>query len=241
MIKKIISVVSDFLVLAIGHIIDGLRIQGKVSSRNLHAILWQRAVADSADFVETYSSEVMIFHKRELIWKYVLEKLRHDQGLCLEFGVFKGHSINFFAKRLVKLKFIGFDGFEGLKEDWIGHHTMKGAFNARGVLPKVPENVELVKGWFHETWLNKYSNLIDFDQVRLIHIDSDTYEAAVTVLSGIKSLKPGILILFDNYLGYPNWRNSEHKAWLEFQKRTGIKFKYIAFSNEQALIEIHDS
>ena len=43
-----------------------------------------------------------------------------------------------------------------------------------------------------------------------LHIDSDTYDSCRTVLSNIKNLlKPGVLVLFDEYLAYPNWENGE--------------------------------
>lgn len=84
----------------------------------------------------------------------------------------------------------GFDSFEGLQKNWVGHESPKGSFDLAGKLPRVKENVILIKGWFDKTlpeFLLKYSDKISF-----IHIDSDTYEAARTVLALCKQrLSPG--------------------------------------------------
>jgi hypothetical protein len=51
-------------------------------------------------------------------------------------------------------------------------------------------------------------------------------------------LKPGVLVLFDDYLAYPNWKNGEFLAWQEFCSQNSIKYRYLGFATEQALIEI---
>ena len=56
--------------------------------RNLHNILWERAAAQSADFVEQYLGSVMIFREKTDMWNYastvIGENSKH--GLCMEFG-----------------------------------------------------------------------------------------------------------------------------------------------------------
>ena len=208
--------------------------------RNLHNILWERAIAQSADFVEPHLGNVLIFESKPLMWNYaamVLDEVERD-GLCMEFGVAGGRSINWISNLLPSYKFVGFDSFIGLKEDWVGHHATKGAFSQNGVLPKVNSNVTLVEGWFDET-IPKYIEKNDITNLRFIHIDGDTYEAACAVFNELGDyLQPGMLILFDELLGYPNWQNGEFKALNEAQNKYGFKYRYRAFSSEQALIEI---
>ena len=46
------------------------------------------------------------------------------------------------------------------------------------------------------------------------------------------------MILFDEYMGYTGWRENEFKAWQEYVDKNKIKYKYIAFGEEQSLIKI---
>ena len=71
----------------------------------------------------------------------------------LEFGVYTGHSIRFWSEmnRDPQSRFIGFDSFEGLPEDWLGNYT-KGTFDVGGAVPQIEdERVSFVKGWYQNT------------------------------------------------------------------------------------------
>lgn len=211
--------------------------------RNIHNVIWERAISESADFVYNYIDNVMLFRQKNQMWNYISEKInqKNISGIGIEFGVAKGRSINYLSKKIPSLHFFGFDSFIGLPEDWIGHHAVKGSYNQRGKLPKVNSNVSLVRGWFDETipeFLNKYN----MNDVLFIHIDSDTYQSATIILNQIgPKIKTGTLVLFDEFIGYPNWKNGEFKALNEAAERFEFQFKFLAFSTEQALIEIrHD-
>jgi hypothetical protein len=87
--------------------------------------------------------------------EYVFEhlKLQHKPNtLWLEFGVASGNTINYISKFTID-KVYGFDSFEGLPEKWRDGFD-KGSFNRYGNLPRVNNNVELIKGWFDETLIN---------------------------------------------------------------------------------------
>ncbi len=214
-----------------------------IHKKNLFEILWKRAVNESADFVEKHINDVLVFHDRRVLWEYTARKIKEQNidGVCLEFGVFNGASINYFANYLPELRFIGFDSFEGLAEDWKGEGAWKGTFDLGGKLPSVRCNVTLVKGWFDHTLPEYCKKHLDKKSVRFVHIDGDTYEAAVIVLKHLgKYLRPGVLILFDELIGYPNWRNGEFRAWQEVTKKHNIKFRYLGFATNQALVEIVD-
>jgi hypothetical protein len=209
-------------------------------SRNLYNVIKERAVNSSADFVEQHLTSSLVFRKREIIQDYTVEKLieNYSFGKCLEFGVATGYSINRISKKLNNFDFYGFDSFEGLVEDWVGTDVKKKAFSQQGRLPKVHSNVTLIKGWFNET-LPPFLSENDMSDVRLIHIDSDTYESATIVFKEIGPyLRSGLFILFDELIGYPNWKNGEYKALIEAQKTFGFEYRFLAFTTEQALIEI---
>ena len=202
--------------------------------------MWERAINQSADFVEKELGNSLFFENKLKMWNYSIQlvKDKYEKGICLEFGVAGGNSINLFSKQMPNFQFIGFDSFVGLKEEWFGHHATKGTYSQDGVLPTVNSNVKLLPGWFHETipLFIKQNNL---DDLCFIHIDGDTYEAAKTVFDELGSfLKPGTYILFDELIGYPNWQNGEYKALMESQKKFNFSFKFRAFTTNQALIEL---
>ena len=109
----------------------------------------RRAVADFADYADSRMSHALCFSNVEALWRDAFAA-RGASGLVVEFGVWRGQSISFFAS-LTKEMIYGFDSFEGLREDWKGWELPKGTFDLGGVLPPVPSNVTLIKGWFDET------------------------------------------------------------------------------------------
>ena len=71
-------------------------------------------------------------------------------------------------------------------------------------------------------------------------MDSDTYESSKYVL---ETLLPYLnthetLVLFDDFLSYPNWINGEHKALHDCKKKFGFSIKYLGFSDQQALVSL---
>jgi hypothetical protein len=179
----------------------------------------------------------MIFPTSEELWNYAASSARIEGGVILEFGVFKGRSINHFAEIFQTETLHGFDSFEGLAEDWIGYHLPKGTFNMDGNLPQVKQNVTLHKGWFDKTLPPFFEN--NTSQIRLCHVDCDTYESSLYVLQQVAGrLVKGSIIVFDEYYGYPNWRFGEYRAWQEVCAQQGLNYRYIAFSEMQVAIEI---
>ena len=96
-------------------------------------------------------------------------------------------------------------------------------------MPKVKNNVKLIKGWFDELLPNFVES--NSDSVSFLHIDSDLYSSAKTILTLLKNrIKVGTVIIFNEYFNYPNWRNHEYKAFQEFVKENNVKYDYICFS-----------
>lgn len=160
-----------------------------------------------------------------------------EPALIAEFGVWKGKTVNKIANLAFPSMVYGFDSFEGLREDWPGTNLAKGAFTRGGKSPKVAQNVRLVKGWFDSTlpgFLNANPGAFSF-----IHVDSDTYEAADTVL-GLAGhrIKAGTVIVFDEYFGYHLWRAGEYRAWHEFVARRGVQYDYLAFSVNSVALKV---
>lgn len=135
--------------------------------------------------------------KREQLWDYCLKQIGNDPIDFLEFGVFKGYSINYWAKKNInpRSRFFGFDSFQGLPEKW-----GKENFDARGTTPKTDDGrISFIVGLFQQTLPNFIANFKPHSQL-IIHIDSDLYSSSLYCLTKLDALmKPGTTILFDEF------------------------------------------
>lgn len=238
MLKKLTKYIFDkTLFRIIKYINYHLSDSNSQSPKSLYYRLRENAITESIEFVELNLDKVLFFPYRNQLYDYLISKLKSQEGLFLEFGVFKGVSINYFSNQLKNKHFHGFDSFIGLKEDWKGTKSPVGRFNLFGKLPKVNSNVTLIAGWFDEV-LPKFLDT-QKSHIAFLHIDSDTYESAVIILEALGNrLKKNSIVLFDEFHGYPNWKNGEFKAWNEFVDKNKIRYEFLAFSNEQCALII---
>jgi len=168
---------------------------------------------------------------------YLFEDMKMpDQGddLWLEFGVYSGKTLNYFANFTDK-KVYGFDSFKGLPEDWRPGFE-KGAFSRENrrtwKIPKMEGNVGLVNGWFNET-LDGFLEQQSDKKVGFIHIDSDLYSSASYVLETLRErMKPGTIILFDELVNYEGYAgdNGELRALCEFVQKYKVEFEWIGMN-----------
>src|ERR1700730_1859622 len=118
-----------------------------------------------------------------------------------EFGVCEGKGIEFWSKinRDPQSRFIGFDSFEGLPEDWTRHYP-KGALSTGGWVPEIEdERVSFVKGWFQNTLPGFLDGFTPRSRL-VVHNDSDLYSSTLfTLVSLHRLLVPPAVIIFDEY------------------------------------------
>ncbi len=192
------------------------------------------ATQESIAYIKKNMNKALCFsHDPSILFVYSLPKIQ-NKGLILEFGVRKGKTIKEIAKRINSKKCYGFDSFEGLPEDWSGQPYPKGAYSEKGKIPALPKNVQIYKGWFHETlpdFLKKNKEVIDF-----IHFDCDLYSSTKIILDllGDKIMK-GTILIFDEYFNYPTWQQHEFKAFQEFVKKRNVSYEYLAFTSKSAV------
>jgi hypothetical protein len=119
----------------------------------------------------------------------------------LEFGVYAGHSIKFWSQMNSdpQSRFIGFDSFEGLPEDWLGKYT-KGAFDVGGAVPQIDDDrVKFIKGWFQNTLPAFLKDFTPRSRL-VVHSDSDLYSSTLFTLATLDTLLvPGSVIVFDDF------------------------------------------
>ena len=206
-------------------------------SYNVYEVAKWRAALQSARYFEKRLLTTLHFDHRSEILSHALS-LAPKTGLVLEFGVAGGESVRQIAAERSGPVF-GFDSFEGLPENWFGY-LRKGYFAQP--LPRVPDNVTLVKGWFSDTledFLRQQAGPVAF-----LHIDSDLYSSADYVLRQLEGrVVPGTIVLFDEYWNYPGWLKHEFKAFQEFIARTGLSYRYDSFvpTGHQVCVVIESS
>lgn len=179
---------------------------------------------------------------QHLTFAYNSSKVNGD---ILEFGVFKGGTINHLAN-LHQGNVYGFDSFEGLPESWGnvgGGFMQKGHFKTE--IPKVRNNVTLIKGLFGDTLPNF---LEDFNKnIKLLHIDCDLYSSTTTALTLLNhKIIKGTVIVFDELANwreeslYKNYKEHEWLALKNWSHQFNRSFSFIGRSEVcQASILVH--
>lgn len=187
------------------------------------------ASEESAQYVLKHMRAVPNFDTdydlHEWVTKTQLAKNLELRGMILEFGVATGRTLNQFARWIPHKVVHGFDGFQGLPEDWTSR--MRRGFFARERLPKVRSNCKLHVGWFDST-LPSFVEEQQNRPIQLLHIDCDLYSSTVTVLNCLRqNIVPGTVIIFDEYINYPGWQLDEFRAWQEHCRMYGVRYEYI--------------
>jgi predicted O-methyltransferase YrrM len=200
--------------------------------------LQRRATISAANFVQSGMPGALFcankFDHLTCAWERV------PAGLALEFGVYKGVTITHLARLAPDRQFFGFDSFFGLPEQWSGNRYSKLNFDRKGKIPKVPPNVTIVEGWFHETlpgFLAKHNEPIAF-----MHIDCDIHSSTKTVLDLTAGrLAPGAVLVFDEFFNYPGFELHEYKAFFEFVERFDVEYRFVGYSGHQVSLVIDAS
>ena len=156
-------------------------------------------------FLKSHTEQYPFFHNREKVYDFInKEIILNGQIQYLEFGVFKGESIKYWADINTdsRSKFYGFDTFTGLPEKWSNFTGSLNAnfFDTGGRCPNVDDTrVSFIKGLFQDT-LPTFLNENEIDSQLVIHNDSDLYSANLYVLSYANDIiVPGTIIIFDEF------------------------------------------
>ena len=214
---------------------------GKMNAHLQHFFTWnhrfvamlseknRRAARSTYDFIDSEMPSALFNSSQMAVIESKKEAIMTLGGSILDLGVYKGGSTRALARIFPNKTIHGFDSFEGLPEDW--SHVLKGAFgDVKGVLPDMPDNVKLYKGWFDDTlplWRKGYKDR----PISLLRIDCDIYSSTKTIFDNLGDLVcPGTWIVFDELIGYRGWEAHEYKAFEEFlSMRPELSFEYVAF------------
>ena len=157
-------------------------------------------------------------------------------GIACEFGVHTGGTLRA-IRNFRKPPVFGFDSFEGLPDDWDMGRTARPAGTFACEPPAdLATGTHLVRGWFADTigpWKEEHAG-----PVRLLHIDCDLYESAREVLFALDDrIVAGSVVLFDELADfdgeYPNWREGEWRALVEWLAECGRRVAPIGRTDRQ--------
>jgi hypothetical protein len=213
------------------------RVLHKYFLRDLWFDLQLEAKREAVDYIKAHLRDAAPRRDRDDLLDFAAERARAEglNGLVCEFGVSGGKSIRRLAGAFPQVH--GFDSFKGLPEDWSGTRETRGRFSQKGRLPKVPANARLHPGWFEQS-------LPPFLQAHpgpasLLHLDADLYSSTKTVLTLMTPrIRPGTVPLFDEYLGYWNWRAHEYRALQEWVRESGATYSYIGFNTSGGQVAV---
>lgn len=181
----------------------------------------------SCDFEDRYNRYI----------KHVLTFAKVN-GLWLEFGVATGQTTRKYVEFMPdnQKPIYGFDSFQGIPESWAAHE--KGAFSVNGLVPTI-DGAEMIVGMYDQT-LSGFIERQEKD-ISVLIVDCDLYSSTKTVFDCCKEkIVKGTVIIFDelhNSSGiYPDWRNHEYKAFMEFVEEKNVSFEWLGFviNGEQA-------
>jgi len=162
------------------------------------------------------------------------------QGLVCEFGVGSGKSMRMTQEILpLDIEMHGFDTFTGLPEAWGSEPA--GSYSTGGVVPSIDGKVCFHKGLFSDTLSPFLKDLGDDAYVAYANIDCDLYTSTLDILEALHGrIVVGTIIVFDEYISHPTWRQDEFRAWRESCKRFGWEYEYLGFSlpTKQAVVRV---
>jgi hypothetical protein len=160
------------------------------------------------------------------LFEVACQRVRGRHPLYLEFGVFEGRSMRWWAEHLTQpeARLVGFDSFEGLPVDW--RPGLPAGHFATGGPPSIDDpRVTFEVGWFEKT-LPQFA-FPEHDQL-IVNVDCDLYSSAAEVLTAIEPyLRRGSLIYFDEF---PD-RDHELRAFTELRERVALELRPIAFAH----------
>ena len=167
--------------------------------------------------------------------------IQERKGLVCEFGVATGRSIRM-TREIVdpSVAIHGFDTFHGLPEAW-GDEPI-GSYSCQGRVPSnMSENTYFHKGLFSDT-VDPFLESQPADSVlAYANIDCDLYSSTMDVLiSFADRIVVGTVLIFDEYIAYPSWKEDEYRAWQECCGKYGWEYDYLAFSlaTKQAIVKV---
>jgi predicted O-methyltransferase YrrM len=210
------------------------------SRKGVLARLQDIADQTSAEFIneELLEPETLVFSSKQALREYFFsfEVLAQRPGHVLDFGVATGESTIMLGNALLNTQnrtVVGFDAFLGIRDAWSKPDRPPGAMSLGGVVPASlvdHEKVDVRVGWVEDTlplFLQERP-----DSAGLVHLDMDVFPPTKFVLEALRPvLRPGSLLVFDDYFGFIGWQNHSHRAFAETFNLSSFRCVGVSLSN----------
>jgi hypothetical protein len=174
--------------------------------------------------------------RRRELWRYAVQLVDARHLPWCEFGVGEGESLDWFLLHKADNLMLGFDTFEGIPEPWLGMPV--GHWKST---PYASSRADLViaRGAFDQSLKDSAVRARLADGLGFVHIDCDLYSSTKTILEGIAEfLRPGTVLVFDEFYGFGGWQECEAGAFREFVQDAGISLEYVARSDFQVAMRL---
>lgn len=178
-----------------------------------------------------------VFETKYDLYPFIIEQhgLNNDIDY-LEFGVWQGQSLIWWANNISSpdARFIGFDTFTGLPEDWT-KGLRKGAFSTQGKTPDIKDSrVSYEVGIFQDT-LEPFLQKNTLERRLIINLDADMYSSTLYVLTTIATrLKQGDIIFLDEASAVTH----EFRALTDFLNAYKVKVRAIGATQDYERIAL---
>ena len=190
-------------------------------------IIWRKIIDKkkpkvTANIKSTINAESWDKSLRYKVWDKIPEYIDVNKDiLYMEFGVWKGGSIKYFAKKYKSpnSEFYGFDTFYGMPNKW--RWLEKGHYSTSGEVPKIDDKrIKFEKGLFQDTlpnFMEKLSNESE-NKTILINFDAVLYTATLFTLFKLSEHIKNYYFLFDQFStdecrAFHNFNNSKIKDY----------------------------
>jgi hypothetical protein len=196
-----------------------------------------------SDFIGKHSHALQVDYRWQL-FEYVNEQINNTAVTFLEFGVYKGKSINLWASINTNpnSRFIGFDTFEGLPETWhrLINKYEKGKFDMKGVIPEIVDSrISFIKGYFQESLPAFFCNdtyALTSKQL-IVHFDADLYSSELFCLCQLYPyMSKNTIMIFDDFYIVEH----DFRALRDFTSSHLIRYEVMCFAStfKQVAIKI---
>ncbi len=179
------------------------RLSQNIIRRNIIAQKNPKIVSTAAGNPKSFKINSWNEILRYKVWKKIPEYIDTSKDiLYLEFGVWEGHSIKFFAEKYKSKnsEFYGFDTFHGFPEDCLD--MKKGHYSTSGDIPKTSDpRIKFIKGLFQETLTDFLEKLATESKKKtvLIHFDAPLHSATLFTLFKLDEKFKNYYFIFDQF------------------------------------------